>query len=540
MRADFKKTKIAAPLILGLALFLAPNVTFAIGEGVLNALFDVSFGVVAKIFFGVAWIISALAGIAIAIEAWLLGFILQINTQIISSPPVAVGFPVALSIANLALVFAIVVIAIMTILRVQTYGVKQTLWKLIVIAIAINFGLVIAGVILQFFDSLSFYFLNSVNPAGGEGNQSGFGSFVDFSSALAGAFNPQKSFLGLQDNPANIEPGKLAASFGASIGSLITPITSLIFTIFTLIFIIITLGALIVMLIIRYVYIGYLLILLPLAWASWIFPATRSHWNKWWHNFFNQAAFAPIVLFFLWVAIQTSYAMNSSVDPYNFGSYYTSNSNPVWAAISEFFTNLFDPVVKQLLQMAVLLGVMIGGLFAAKSLGIKFADAAAGAAAGAAKGFGTWAARKGGGLAARAAARTMQRQAPTQYTGWRKVFNPINRATYALGTPIRAAAQRTAAGQRVATGLQTFGQRAQASPGLLASMWGGMGKGFGLWGMAKTWVCQNCLNNPATYPNPGVRRQKNMPTTADTCPVCGESTNSIRTATGNTAYQNWI
>lgn len=389
MFLKLKKVRIAAPLVLGLLLLLTPETTKAgsiidIGAGI--------YGLVGKVFFGIGWIISTIAGVAIVLEAWILGFVLEINSHIINSPPVQVGFPVALSIANLALVLAIVIIAIMTILRIQTYGVKQTLWKLIVIAVAINFGLIAAGVILQFFDSLSFYFLSAINPVGGQGGS----TYADFASALAGAFNPQRTVVA-----GNADAGLIAnyqaqvSSAGEGIGALLTPITATLFTIFALIFIIVTLGALIVMLIIRYVYLGFLLILLPLAWASWIFPVTKGHWNKWWHNFFNQAAFAPIVLFFLWVAIQTSYALYGGA-AFSFGDAYTTPTDgSVFAAISGFFGKLFAPVIAQLLNMAVLLGVMIGGLFVAKSMSIKFADAALGAASGSAATFGKWAGRKG-------------------------------------------------------------------------------------------------------------------------------------------------
>jgi hypothetical protein len=389
MNLKSRKIGIGATLILGLILLLTPSTTEA------GKIATITAGLVGKIVFFITYILSTIAGIGIAIEAWVLGFVLHINTQIINSPPVAVGFPVALSLANLALVFAIIVIAIMTILRVQTYGIKQTLWKLIVIAIAINFGLVIAGVILQFFDSLSFYFLNLVSPtAGGSGTGTvtQYNPFDGFASALAGAFQPQRTLV----NPENADASVLGEiRLGSDIGGLITPITAGVFTVFALIFIQITLGALIVMLIIRYVYLGYLLILLPLAWASWIFPATKSHWDKWWHNFWNQAAFSPIVLFFLWVTIQTSYALYAG-QAFDFGTSYTDpKAGGLIAAVAEFFRDLFTPIVSQFLNMAVLLGVMIGGLFAAKSMGIKFADYAAAMATGTAAAFGRWSARKG-------------------------------------------------------------------------------------------------------------------------------------------------
>lgn len=359
--------------------------------------------------FGISWLISMLASIAIALEAWILGFVLQISTNIVNSPVVAVGFPVSLSIANLFFVLAIIIIAIATILRFQTYGIKQALWRLVVMAIAVNFGLIIAGGILGFSDSLSGYFLSAVDPTAGQsslpGGVAGVANTSKFASAIAGAFQPQQvalldaskaqgegagGWLSSLKNAWSFVTGDVSSFIGAEF---LQPIAMLVFTIFFLLFMVIVLGVLIAMLIIRYVYLGYLLILLPLAWAAWIFPSTRGQWNKWWTTFIKQTFFAPIVLFFMWVAIQVSYQM-SNLKAYNIAQY-QSPSNAVWGGLAQFFTNLFSGTFQQFLQLTVLLGVMLGGIFAAQSMSIKFADAGVKAAMGSAKGFGGWAARKG-------------------------------------------------------------------------------------------------------------------------------------------------
>lgn len=495
MTKKLKKSKIAAVFALVSTLLLLPGITKAEAGSLLGGIIGIggiAYAAIGSVAFATSWLIATVGGMAITIESWVLGFVLNINSGIINSPPVRVGFPITLSLANLALVFAIIVIAIMTILRQETYGIKQVLWKLIVIAVAINFGLVIAGVILQFFDSLGSYFLNSINPAsGGYGTNliSQFNPFSGFASALAGAFNPQRSIVS-----GNPDAGLIAGyknevqSIGEGIGGLIRPITAVLFTVFSLLFIIITLGVLIAMLVIRYVYLGYLLILLPFAWVSWIFPATINHWSKWWHNFFNQAAFAPIVLFFMWVAIQSSYAMNAGAG-FDFGPEYTSDSNSAFAAISKFLGQAFTPVIAQLLQLTVLLGITIGGLFAAKSMGIKFADAATGAATGAAKAFGGWAAGKGAGAAARTAARAMQPPRTAQGpAGWRR-YNPLSWAAYgatrATQATIGRVAQKTEVGRRATAALQTFGERVAESPGMVASIWKGMRDGSGLFKKVK-------------------------------------------------------
>ena len=51
-----------------------------------------------------------IGGIIIAVEAWLIGMVLNINTTVFQSPEVQQGFAVTLSIANLGFVLGIIII----------------------------------------------------------------------------------------------------------------------------------------------------------------------------------------------------------------------------------------------------------------------------------------------------------------------------------------------------------------------------------------------------------------------------------------------
>ena len=319
---------------------------------------NISFYVLSKILFFITWVISTLAAFFIMVEAWILGIILDLGTDVVNSPPVTFGFPVVLAFANLTLVLALLVIAVMTIVGKQGYGVKQALWKLIVIALLINFGLVIAGVILEFSDSLAQYFLYAINP-GAQG-------FNSFATALSGAFNPQ-GFLEPTASPQN------NISTDPTVASFLKPISGLIFTILALFSIVITLGALVIMLVIRYVVLGYLLIVLPVAWAGWIFPSTSKYMSGWWGSFIRQAFFAPIVLFFLWLAIMTSYALNNGSNPhFSKIDKYKNVGDPTFAGIHSFAGD-FSDAVASFLNVAILVSLTLGGLLAANKLGIATA-----------------------------------------------------------------------------------------------------------------------------------------------------------------------
>jgi hypothetical protein len=364
-------------------LAVSAGVAVATGQ---SSILDIAYTIVGKFAFGISYLIAWIMGVAIAIEAWLVGVVLNMNTGVFSSAIVQQGFGVTLAIANLGFVLGIIVIAIATILRRESYGVKQLLWKLVIAAILVNFGLVIMAPIFGFGNSLTQYFLNCIDPAAGgcSGNGNGLSSMNDFAKSLAGAFNPQNGFASLNlinntgtaVNPTNSWQGAFAVT-GSSWGKMLVPIFSLLSIGALLTVIVITLGALIIMLIIRYVYIAMLAVLMPFAWLMWVFPKLSHHWSKWWSNFFRWTFFAPLVVFFLYLAIVTAQSMsNASATGSQSFATYTSNSNMIWGSISSFFTNIFSPIIQTILNQVVLVALCVGGIFAANSLGIAGADVA--------------------------------------------------------------------------------------------------------------------------------------------------------------------
>ena len=337
-------------------------------------------GVLTIIAEGVSYLISILFGVIIAIEAWVIGMVLNLNATILQTTLVQTGFSVSLSIANLAFVLGIIVIALATILRNQTYGIKQLLWKLVVMAILINFGLVIMSPIFALGNSFTQYFLNCINPGAGgcSQNASSISSFDSFGLTMAGAFNPAKPLL-VPDNitgsdSAAIEKsgiaGSLSVTGGSSLSAAIVPILSMFFVAINLILIAVVLGVFVVLLTIRYLYIAMLAILLPFAWASWVFPSFSEHWKKWWNLFIRWTFFAPIVLFFVYLALLT---MKSGSNAFNLTQYQKGGT---WDAISNFFTAYYSPIISALLQEVILGGLIITGLIVGNSMGIKMAGAA--------------------------------------------------------------------------------------------------------------------------------------------------------------------
>jgi hypothetical protein len=301
---------------------------------------------------------------------------------------VQTGFSVSLSLVNLIFVLGIIVIALATILRNQSYGIKALLWKLVVMAILVNFGLVIMAPILGFGNSLTQYFVNCIDPSSGgcTGAGSGASSFNNFATQFAGSFKPQSSmmiFNSSTDQLKSINSTQQQNATGAfsaldsTLGQMIIPVFGVGFAAINLILIFIILLVFIVLLIIRYVYIAILAVLLPFAWASWVFPSFQKHWSSWWSNFIRWTFFPPIIIFFIYLALIMMNPGGTHIGQSMNIAQYTdpSTGGTIWKSISDFLGNTFSPLVQAFLQETVLAGLIIGGMIAANSMGIKLAGA---------------------------------------------------------------------------------------------------------------------------------------------------------------------
>lgn len=382
-----KRLFFALPIVLVIVLAIFTPIHAAHGQNMLSTLFggliDIAYYTLGKIAFFISWLIAWICGVFIGIEAWLVAIVLNINSNIFQSAIVQTGFSISLSFANLGFVFGIIIIAIATILQLQTYSIKQILWKLVVMAILVNFGLVIMGVVFNFANQFTNYFLQCIDPTGGgcSGTQTGWTSENDFASNLAGAFNPQVGFLSANNlGSTNITTTNLnqMAGFGTNIGKMLIPIFSIAFLAASLVVIIITFATFITMLLVRYVEIAVLAVLLPFAWMLWVFPGTKKYFNDWWSEFIRWTFFAPIVLFFLWLALMTAHGLSSNTGTQSFATYTSTSSEPM-NSMSTLFGNTFTPIIQNILNEIVLVGLMVGGMYAANKMGIKGADTAIGA-----------------------------------------------------------------------------------------------------------------------------------------------------------------
>lgn len=188
---------------------------------------------------------------------------------------VAQGWEIMRDLVNLFFILALIIIGFGTILRIESYNYKKLLVNLIVMALLVNFSLVIGRIIIEIADVIQF----SIMPK-------------------TGLYDVQKLYVYLTEVQAKvIIDGILAA--GALPAANVVEVFSKFFSFFLTLATFITFAALTAYLIIRIVALWVLLVISPFAYALNILPATATYAKQWWHAFLNYAFFAPIIAFFL-------------------------------------------------------------------------------------------------------------------------------------------------------------------------------------------------------------------------------------------------
>lgn len=399
---------IIATIIVVFSVFGGTKIANA--EGVVITNFAVR--IVYVVAMGFNYLIGQIGGVFLTFAAGLVDIALKINTLIIESPIVATGWGIVLGITNLGFVLGIIVIAFATILRMESYAMKQTLWKLIVAALLVNFSLVIAGAFINSADILTGYFNDQFkqvsistkltnllaaqtlsNPF--EKDTSLKEWSISFSRFVLGGFGLDQ-ILGvpnLSDKIYEMFSGGGKLTPDAGIEEMFPVIASMLFSVVFTFLSVLVLLTIAIMLIIRYIYLGILLVLSPIVWLLWIFPTTAGLWHNWWKKFLQWTFFAPIMMFFLFVAINTTNPQTQQL---------TDAQTQQRIAEGQQFVNEITqkqtglPInIAKLGNMTIILGLLIGSLIAAQALSIAGAKQAMGAAQGASKMFGGWVGRKG-------------------------------------------------------------------------------------------------------------------------------------------------
>lgn len=197
---------------------------------------------------------------------------------------VKMGWTITRDIVNMFFILGLIVIAFATILRIETYGMKALLPKLIIIALLINFSYLVCGLIIDATQIAATYFLNQIQTK-------------DIAIAIL-------SRLQVIDAIRGVEGMRVA------ITDYDTDMVVILTTVFSAIVVFLAGFVMLVGAILLFVRVGALwalIILAPFAWFFSIFPGKlKSYSGQWWDKFLMYAFFAPIYIFFIFLILKIS------------------------------------------------------------------------------------------------------------------------------------------------------------------------------------------------------------------------------------------
>jgi len=198
------------------------------------------------------------------------------------------GWTITRDIVNMFFILALVVIAFATILRIETYGMKALLPKLIIIALLINFSYLVCGIIIDASQVLADYFIGLISTGQPEGEKPDAGMAVLETLKVSNALKGTEG----QTVPITERDPEMTMILNTAFSASIIAVTGFVLLI----------GA--VLLFIRIGALWALIIIAPFAWFFSIFPDLKTHASRWWSEFLKWSFFAPIYVFFIYLILR--------------------------------------------------------------------------------------------------------------------------------------------------------------------------------------------------------------------------------------------
>jgi len=269
---------------------------------------DIVLGIGILFFTPIGWIaiisllVSFIGMIAVAVSALILNFVISdlfIQLPYTHGGIVDVGWAITRDIANLLFIAILIVIALRTMLG-NTQGGIRLLPKLIGVILLVNFTKVIAGIVVDFANIITNYFLDPITNVG----WIILDVFIKGQPIIRTAISTFKSmsddhsFSTFVDAILNITQGIIGIS-----GILETIVASVALS-FVAVALTCTLLVFSIIFLVRYVAIWLLVIFSPLAFAALVLPDTAGLARKWWQGLIKWSFMGVTPAFILFLAVK--------------------------------------------------------------------------------------------------------------------------------------------------------------------------------------------------------------------------------------------
>lgn len=233
---------------------------------------DVLGQVIGKLIF---WVLFSPFIALLEVELIILPIIAQFS-DFINMSGVAVGWKAMRDLSNMFFIVVLLVMSFATILKIQTYGYKQLLKNLIIMAILINFSKLIVGIVVDFFQIIMLTFVDAWKNVAAGNITSALG--IDTLVSL----NKESGLSGLEIDGQIILAYLLAAIMVALAAVVVM--------------------AFILTLVMRIIFLWILVVLAPLAFVANTFPDTKKYFQTWLSALSKEIIIGPVLAFFLWLS----------------------------------------------------------------------------------------------------------------------------------------------------------------------------------------------------------------------------------------------
>lgn len=197
------------------------------------------------------------------------------------------GWQISRDIASLFFIVILAFIGLATILNLQTYQVRKTLPALLLMAVLLNFSGLVVGFVVDMANLLSYSFIAATHTD----------SLAFIKDSLNTTINLlTQTALKVKDNLTTADP--ITFFRDLFVYPLISAGAQVIFYFFYML----ALLAIVFLLIFRIGILWLLTIFAPLAFASYVLPATRQFWRQWWQALLQWALMIVPMSFFLYLA----------------------------------------------------------------------------------------------------------------------------------------------------------------------------------------------------------------------------------------------
>ncbi|MEK7139474.1 MAG: type IV secretion system protein, partial [Patescibacteria group bacterium] len=264
--------------------------------------------------------------------------------EFILAPTVVYGWVLVRDMANMFFVVVLLIIAISTILNIDSYNYKKLLPKVVILAVLVNFSRTIAGLAIDAAQVVMLTFVAGFKDVGPGNFMAGVG--------LADVLTFNQDSIKAGNEPSDL-PDQLLGLYFYALLYLVALLVVLIIMVIVLIF--------------RIVMLWLLVVLSPLFYVLMAFPGGQSYAGQWSSQFTKYVIVGPVLAFFIWLSMATF--SGSSVEgfaaPQPLGT--TANqteSDKINVSLGEAGQPDF------LVNFIVAIGLLVGGLTITSQMGV--------------------------------------------------------------------------------------------------------------------------------------------------------------------------